>query len=204
MNHFDNKALIWDNNPQRIEMTQIIAEHIKKNIPLNKKINAFEYGAGTGLLSVLLSPDLNHILTADTSQGMLNVLENKIKENKISNLTAVNLDLTIKNPPSEKYNLIYSSMTLHHIEDINHIFNVFYSMLEPLGHLVIVDLVKEDGSFHGNDFTGHNGFDLLSLKNLMQKNNLHVIQEEIIFKMNKTTIDNVQKQYPIFILIAQK
>ncbi len=52
----------------------MVADAIRKAVPLSKEMKAFEYGCGTGLLSFALQPDLGEITLADTSQGMLEVL----------------------------------------------------------------------------------------------------------------------------------
>lgn len=51
-------------------------------------------------------------------------------------------------------------MTMHHIKDIQSMFNDFYTMLNDNGVLAIADLDIEDGTFHTED-TGvfHFGFD---------------------------------------------
>ncbi|MDP4267786.1 MAG: hypothetical protein Q8880_10195 [Bacteroidota bacterium] len=52
MNHFDKSASTWDNNPVRIELTGIVANELKKNIHLNKKMKAMDYGCETGFSSI--------------------------------------------------------------------------------------------------------------------------------------------------------
>jgi hypothetical protein len=49
-------------------------------------------------------------------------------------------------------------MALHHITDLEPVLARFAALLAPGGHLCIVDLDQEDGSFHGEGFAGHHGF----------------------------------------------
>jgi hypothetical protein len=45
----------------------------------------------------------------------------------------------------------------------------FMSLLKPGGHLAIADLYTEDGSFHGDGFHGHKGFDPAILAAMLEK-----------------------------------
>ena len=61
-------------------------------------------------------------------------------------------------------------MVLHHVNDIEKIIGKFYRLLNPGGYLAIADLYEEDGSFHGDGFTGHKGFNMDSLSGILRKN----------------------------------
>ena len=73
MTSFDERAKDWDSDPKKVERARVVAEAIRKAIPLEHSMKALEYGCGTGLLSFALQPDLGQITLADTSQGMLDV-----------------------------------------------------------------------------------------------------------------------------------
>ena len=57
------------------------------------------------------------------------------------------------------FDLIYTLMVLHHVGDVETIIRKFRGLLNPGGYLAIADLYSEDGSFHGEGFSGHMGFD---------------------------------------------
>ena len=204
MNEFDLKAADWDKNPQRVEMAQKAVQLLQSYKIISENTKAFEYGCGTGIFGVLLAPLLKELILADTSESMLNALKEKIKQNHIPNLTHINLDLTASPILRQKFDLIYSSLTLHHILNISQIFDSFAAMLENSGHLVIIDLVKEDGSFHGKDFTGHKGFDPNELSLKIQNKGFLMVHQEIFFEMNKVTDHGLERKYPVFIMIAKK
>ena len=94
-------------------------------------------------------------------------------------------------------------MVLHHIADTESIISRFYNMLNPGGYLAIADLYEEDGSFHGEGFVRHNGFDTESLKLLIEKAGFNHISTEQCFIMKKGS-GNIQRDYPVFLLIAKK
>jgi hypothetical protein len=54
-------------------------------------------------------------------------------------------------------------MVLHHVNDIEKIINKFHKLINPNRHMVIADLYEKNGSFHGEGFPGHSGFNIDSL-----------------------------------------
>src|ERR1043165_7349852 len=94
MTNFDERAKDWDSDPAKVERARVAADAIRKAIPLAKEMKAFEYGCGTGLLSFALQSNLGQITLADTSQGMLDVLKEKIAGAGVMNMHPVRLDLT--------------------------------------------------------------------------------------------------------------
>jgi hypothetical protein len=94
-------------------------------------------------------------------------------------------------------------MVLHHITDIKKIIKKFYNLLSPGGYLAIADLYSEDGSFHGEGFTGHKGFDLEILSNQIKESGFENISHRKCFVINKKISDAETKQFDVFLLIAQ-
>ncbi len=204
MNSFDNKAAHWDANEVRITMTKAISDEIVRRVPLSKQMRIMEYGAGTGLLSFSLRDKVGQLLLADSSEGMLAVAREKITSTNATNMEARKLDLMTDEIPQDKFDIIISQMALHHVADIERIFQLFYKLLNEQGYLCIADLDKEDGSFHGHDFTGHNGFDRDELKNIAQKSGFEDIQFSTVFKMPRTGDDGSVREFPIFLFLAKK
>ena len=79
MTDFDERAKDWDSDPMKVERAHAVADAIRAALPLRPDMTAFEYGCGTGLLSFFLKDDFSSITLADTSQGMLDVLSEKIR-----------------------------------------------------------------------------------------------------------------------------
>ena len=132
-------------------------------------MTALEYGCGTGLLSFALQSDLGQITLADTSQGMLDVLGEKIAAAGVTNMHPVKLDLATDTVPAARFDLTYSLMTLHHIEDVKDMLGKFHAILKPDGYLLVADLDKEDGSFHTDGTTDvHHGFERGELQKMVE------------------------------------
>ena len=200
---FDEKAKEWDADPTKIERARAIAEGIKKRVPLSPDMSAFEYGCGTGLLSFALKPYLARFTLADSSTGMLKVLEEKIAVSGFRNMTPMKLDLMSDPLPSERYQLIYTMMTLHHIPDTGKILRDFYELLKSPGYLCVADLDEEDGSFHGPEFEGHKGFGRKVLGDSAERVGFRSPSFTTVYRMSKGTGES-RKDYPIFLMIAEK
>ena len=204
MTNFDERAKDWDSDPDKVERARVVAEAIRRAIPLSNEMKALEYGCGTGLLSFALQPYLGQITLADTSQGMLDVLSEKITSAGVTSMYPARLDLASDPLPAERYDLTYSLMTLHHIHDVNDILVKFRDLLEPHGYLLIADLDQEDGSFHTDGTTDvHLGFDREKLEKTLKDIGFENIKFLTVYEIKKK-IGNEQKTFPIFLMTAQK
>jgi ubiquinone/menaquinone biosynthesis C-methylase UbiE len=204
MTNFDERAKDWDSDPKKVERARVVAEAIRGAIPLSNEMKALEYGCGTGLLSFALQSDLGEITLADTSQGMLDVLREKIAGAGVTNMHPVRLDLASDLLPAERYNLTYSLMTLHHIHDANSMLAKFYDLLTPDGYLLVADLDKEDGTFHTDGTTDvHLGFDRDELRKTVENIGFENVLFSTAYEI-KRKIGNEEKTFPVFLMIAQK
>ena len=203
MNNFDQKAKTWDSDPSKTARASAVAEGIKAKVHLTPHMTAFEYGCGTGLLSFALQPYFANITSADSSSGMLAVLEENIASNGIRNMIPMKLDLVTDPLPQRKYHLICTLMTMHHILDIDKILRDFYTLLEKPGYLCVADLDKADVPYHKPGFTKHEGFDRRELSEKARGVGFHIIDFTTIFHMVKEEGKN-RKDFPLFLMIAGK
>jgi len=204
MTNFDERAKDWDSDPQKVERARAVAEAIRKAVPLSPSMKALEYGCGTGLLSFALQSDLGQITLADTSQGMLEVLVNKIIEAKVRNMHPVRLDLESDPIPAERFDLMYSLMTLHHIHNVKKVLIKFYDLLVPQGYLLVADLDREDGSFHTDGTTDvHQGLDRAELQKTVEELGFENVKFSTAYEIKKQ-IDHAEKVFPVFLMLAQK
>jgi len=204
MTNFDERAKDWDSDPKKVERARVVADAIRKTIPLSKDMNALEYGCGTGLLSFALQFDLGQITLADTSQGMLDILKGKIVAVGVKNMHPLRLDLATDPLPVERYHLTYSLMTLHHVPDTKDILNKFRDLLIPNGYLLIADLDKEDGSFHTDGTTDvHKGFAHDELQQQVEAVGFGNVTFSTVYEIKKKITDH-EKTFPVFLMCAQK
>jgi ubiquinone/menaquinone biosynthesis C-methylase UbiE len=204
MTDFDERAKDWDSDPQKVERARVVADAIRNTVPLSKEMKALEYGCGTGLLSFALQADLGEITLADTSQGMLDVLSEKIAQAEVTNMRPVRLDLLSDPVPDGRFDLTYSLMVLHHIDDVKKILSRFNSLLAPGGILLVADLDKEDGSFHTDGSTDvHLGFDHGELQRMVEGAGFGNVSFTTAYEIKKQT-GNEEKIFPVFLMAAHK
>jgi ubiquinone/menaquinone biosynthesis C-methylase UbiE len=201
--HFDSKARQWDDNPVFRERGLKIAEAVRAAVPLRRDMHALDYGCGTGLLSFPLRDELGAIMMADSSGGMLDVVREKIAAQGVTNMTALKLDLLADPAPADRFDLIVTSMTLHHVPDTDHILRVFHDLLQPGGMLCIADLDQEDGSFHGIEVDVHHGFDRAELSRRAANAGFADVQFQTVFSIAKEQAIGT-RDYPVFLMTARR
>lgn len=144
-----------------------------------------------------------HITLADNSIGMLDVLREKISTTGVINMRPLMLDLAANPLPEERYGIIYTLMTLHHITDTDKILRDFYALLDRPGYLCIADLDSEDGSFHGSEFSGHTGFDRNDLGRKAKHAGFRNVEFTTVFRMTRGEGPG-QTDFPLFLMVAEK
>lgn len=199
MNQFNNKAQNWDNNSIHWERSEAIAKGLLDLIPVNKKMKALEYGAGTGILSFLLADNFSDITLMDNSEEMVKVMQNKVTESPSNNLKPLFWDLVQNDYDKSKFDCIYSQMVLHHIPDTENILNKWQKMLNPGGYLAIADLFSEDGSFHQMDKSVHSGFDPKKLSLMLQSSGFNEVKYKTCYIMKRAN----GRSYPLFLMVAR-
>jgi len=202
-NHFDARSRQWDENPVFQQRGLKIADAVRKTVPLRRDMNALDYGCGTGLLSFPLKDELATILLADSSSGMLEVVAEKIAAQGVGNMTPMKLDLLTDPAPTQKFDLIVTAMTLHHVPDTDHILRVFHDLLNPGGYLCIADLDQEDGSFHGPEVDVYHGFDQADLGRRTALAGFSDPQFQTVFTITKERETGAQ-DYPVFLMTARR
>ena len=199
MNDYDARAKDWDSDPTKIERARAIAAAIEANVPLEPSMHALEYGAGTGLLGFALRPRVGELTLADVSVGMLDVVREKLAAMPDPRVHPLKLDLTSDPVPEHRYDAIFSMMVLHHIADTEDVLRKFAALLANEGYLCIADLDREDGSFHGAGFDGHNGFERDALAAKAARAGFAPPRFVTAYEMHKGG-----RTYPIFLMIARK
>lgn len=201
---FDERAKDWDSDPGKVERARVVAEAIRAAVPLRPDMTALEYGCGTGLLSFALQPEFSSITLADTSQGMLDVLSEKISAAGVTNMHPLRLDFSIEPPPASRYGIIYSLMTLHHIPNIDLVLHNSFAALEPHGVLCISDLDAEDGSFHGAHVADvHHGFERRVLQRQVEAAGFRGVKFSTVHEV-KRQVDGIEKGFPLFLMTAER
>ena len=202
---FKGRAKKWDSESM-IKRSEAVAQELD-NILGNRYKNAsvMEYGCATGLISFNFINKFKKITLMDSEDEMLDVVREKIRYYKTKNIFPINIDLTKEEYNDEKFDIIYTSMTLHHIKDTKDIVNKFYNLLNENGILCVMELDKEDGRFHMNeiDFDGHNGFEHDEMEDAFEKAGFNNIRSETFYQ-DKKIYKDIVIPYSMFYTIGKK
>lgn len=169
VNKFDAVAAHWDDKPERVDRARHIADAISQRVPPGGRW--LDYGAGTGLLGILLSEYADDLVLVDSSQGMCRqAISNLARYNMGDKARVVNLDLATSHGTraigDHSVDIVVSLMALHHIDDTQGLFCALAQIIRPGGMVAISDLDTDDGSFHKNSSIqpSHHGFDRDDIK----------------------------------------
>jgi tRNA (cmo5U34)-methyltransferase len=197
--HFDRAAATWDLTDRRVVLAHAVAQAIAARVPLAEKQSVLDFGCGTGLITLELRPLVGSITGADTSPGMLSTLGRKADALGIP-LRLIALGTAGTGDIGGPYDLIVSSMTLHHVADVPALFRRFARHLRPGGQVALADLDEEDGSFHEATVTiHHRGFPRERIKAWL----LDAGFREIRLETAAVTVKQ-GKDYPVFLATARR
>lgn len=158
---FDAKAATWDDEA-KVARARLVADAIVSATAPGPRTTVFEYGAGTGLVTEALGDRIGPAVLADTSAGMREVMAAKVADGRLgagTRIVDLDLDDAAAEMPTDRFDLVVTVLTMHHVADLDLVLRRFRELTAADGHLCIVDLDAEDGSFHGDGFGGHHGFD---------------------------------------------
>jgi len=202
---FNQESAAWDDAPGRVKMARDIAQAIIDTGILADDMEAMDFGCGTGLLTLTLQPLLKSITGVDSSTGMLEVLQQKISGQNLSNVSSSCLDVEQGDQLQGPFDLVVSSMTLHHIKDVKALLQQFNRVIRPGGLLAIADLDPDRGRFHG-DNTGvfHFGFDRDEIKLLFAWAGFEVVEVKTAAEVSRGTMEAGETTFSIFLIVGRK
>lgn len=198
-NRFDRDAFIYDNNPMHVERAKKIADAIIINLPVHRFESVADFGSGTGLLGINFVDIASNVDMIDTSVNMLKVLNEKVSKAGLDNISTLQLDIFKDDLPLEKYDLIVTLMTFHHIVDIPAGIDKLKFMLKKGGFLAISDLDKEDGTYHDGEQPPHFGLDQLFLLKSAESLGFIPIHISVPYVVHRK-----KRFYPVFLHIYKK
>jgi len=201
---FDNQAKNWD-IPERIERAKHIAVALERSLDLSEDLKVLEFGCGTGLTSFSLSVPFKEVVLLDASKGMIEVVQEKIEHYGIDHMRAVHGDLTSESILEETFDLIHTTLVLHHIDEVESILEKLYKRLKPGGVIAIVDLDEEDGSFHAHyeDVRVHHGFEQGKLRETLEAVGFSEVQSKTFYHGVRKHKEK-ESAYSLFLMVGMK
>jgi len=196
---FNKEAATWDDNPGRVKAANDIADTLLKEVRLTPEMDVLDFGCGTGLITMRLSPFVLSVTGADSSTRMLDMLRAKIDKGHIRNVEVRHLDPEGWDLPGNRYDLVVAVMTLHHVEKIEPFLERLSGVLAPGGCLCVAELDPDDGQFH-DDNTGvfHFGFDREALRAVFSRLELSDIRIFTAAEIVKPVQDGALRAFTVF------
>ena len=168
--YFEKAAVVWDKDPGRVQMAQTIADAMITALKPKGNELVMDYGTGTGNIALRIVPHVHRIIAVDSSKGMLDVLQEKLSRDRIS--TVEIREWSIGQDPAllPRFDIIVSSMTMHHIRDTAGTARALYTMLLHGGSIAIADLDSDNGEFHETPgIAEHDGIDRKYLQQVFEQ-----------------------------------
>ncbi len=185
--HFNTAANTWDTE-ETISRTSVFAGAIKKQLGDQKISNLLDLGCGTGLLAEHFLDSSSYILGVDTSEGMLEKFNLRFNQQGNVKSLAINLEKDPIPGTEPKFDVVVSSMAFHHLKEPKKVLQLLKKHLSSNGKIFIIDLDKEDGTFHpDNKGMGveHFGFSKNEFEEWSNELGFKMFSHEIIHEMNK-------------------
>lgn len=183
---------------ERIEIAKMISNAIREYITDGKNKSAIAFGCGTGLVGIELINEFKSVLFLDTAQSMLDQITQKIAVSEIKNADILCFDFETGIRSDLHADYIFMAQVLLHIKEIQPVLSRLYEVLNPEGHLLIVDFDKNEAI--ESDLV-HNGFNQTELSERLSEIGYRKIQSKTFYSGEKIFMG---KDASLFILDAQK
>ena len=202
---FEAAAAGWDENPGRVKLAWEVAETIIRMAQPQREMHIADFGCGTGLLSLKLQPLVASVTGIDSSPGMLDIFKAKIAAGRFTNVQTRLLDVEKGEVLSGHYDLIVSSMTLHHIRLPAALVHQLHAVLKPGGILAIADLDPDNGLFHeDNSGVHHFGFPRENVRTMFAEAGFGGLDECTATEIHKIGSDGIKMRFSVFLVTGRK
>ena len=153
-----NQLILTEDEDIRVKRAHAVSIEIESYIG-HGPLEVMEFGCKTGLISLNLKNKISEGLLVDSSAENIKELEQKLRDRHLSHLQTYTGDI-LESDIDRQFDVIYSSMVMHHIKDFKAVIKKLVSYLKNNGKLIIVDLLPDSGEFHRHhlEFDGHHGF----------------------------------------------
>ena len=110
---------------------------------LAKGDEVLDLGCGSGQLSLPISKDVKSVLAVDISPRMIGLLQEKLKESRLSNVDLRTASIQELDFADESFDLVVSNYALHHLSDDQKklVVGQAFRWLRPGGRMVFGDMM---------------------------------------------------------------
>ncbi len=138
---WDELAADWENTDTRLYAARAFDSWVQKIAPLMSNLSesrGLDFGCGTGLLTEKLASLCGHIVAVDPSKGMIEVLQGKVADREIDNITPLvtGIDRAAIKQHAElsgDFDFIVASSVCSFLPDYASTLRDLTSLLKPVG-----------------------------------------------------------------------
>jgi ubiquinone/menaquinone biosynthesis C-methylase UbiE len=204
--YFEKAAVVWDKDPGRVQMARTIADAMINALNPDGNELVMDYGTGTGNIALRILPHVKRIIAVDSSKGMLDVLQEKLSASGMTAIEPREWSIGQDTSHLPRFDVIVSSMTMHHVRDTAGAARAFFTLLVPGGRIAIADLDSDNGEFHeAPGIAEHDGIDRRFLQQVFEQAGFGSVQfhegatiQKVSYRTGK------MKDFTIFLMTAQK
>lgn len=187
----------------KVDRARRIAAAIAETVPLEPTWSALEFGCGTGQLTWHLADRLGPVTLTDVSVGMLDVARRHALATTDPERFRVTEHDLADAPWPQPVAVVYSAMTLHHIDDTAALLGHLRDSLVPGGWVALADLDADpDNHFHDDDFDGHHGIDRHALVRDLRALGFAEVAERTATTITKTK-DGEERTHEVFLVTGR-
>jgi len=199
---FDQESKQWDDKPGRLEFAQKIATAITQEVHLRSDMAVLEFGCGTGIVSRQIYSSVASILGIDSSEGMISQFNTQIEKLGAKNIIAKVADILNQGSIEGQFNLIFASLTMHHIPNAATVIKRLAELLKPKGYLIIFDLDEDpENLFHQHlPNVAHQGLSRNTVKDWFKDAGLNELKDRNVTSISKEVKDLGEKSFQIFMV----
>lgn len=143
----NNEKMKRLDNPNRIAEYQ--PDKLFELMEIKGDETILDVGAGTGAFSILLSKQVSsgHVKAIDLDKELLSIIDNKTKDNNISNIETILYDggLPVEKDTADK---VFTCVVLHEVDDKEQFLNQYKECLKPGGAIYIVEFTSSKRSLN--------------------------------------------------------
>lgn len=182
---FDAKKAGILDDPERTKILD--PDHILEKLELTGKMVLADLGCGTGFFSIPASRRVKKVFALDIQQEMLEILTDKIKKEKITNIETILSEESSIPLPDKSVNILLMANVFHELEDRSSLLKEVKRVLDLNGRLAIIDWKKIEMDFGPPiqerldekeviDICSENGFTSLEKSNIEPHNYLLIFR----------------------------
>ena len=122
-------------------------DNILGKIGINRETVLADLGCGTGFFSIPASMLVKKVYALDVQQDMLDIMDDKIKKNRLTNINTLLSEESSIPLPDNCVDVLFMANVFHELEDRSSLLREAYRILSTRGRLVIIDWNKVEMDF---------------------------------------------------------